>query len=178
MKWESDDTVPTHQCLLVGPPATRPEFREAQWHVAQHTPHTAMVTTADVGNPKDVHPTHKRPVGERLALAARATVYGEAIESSGPAFQALKITGSAAHLTFSHTGGGLIAKGGPLTGFAIAGADRKFVPATAEIRGDEVVVSSKDVPTPFAVRYGWENVPVCNLFNQAGLPALPFRSDR
>jgi sialate O-acetylesterase len=155
-----------------------PELREAQLLSWQHTPRTAMVVTIDCGDAKDIHPTRKQPVGARLALAARALAYGERIEYSGPVGGAIKVDGARAALGFTHLGRGLVAKGGgALTGFTVAGADKVFHPARAEIRGKTVVVSSEAVAQPVAVRYGWANVPEGNLFNKAGLPASPFRTD-
>jgi sialate O-acetylesterase len=154
-----------------------PEIREAQLLTWRHTPNTAMAVTTDCGDAKDIHPAHKQPVGARLALAARALAYGDKVEYSGPAFQSMAVSGNKATLRFDHLGGGLVAKGGPLQGFTIAGEDKVFVPARAEIRGSTVVVTSKTVAKPVAVRYGWANVPVVNLFNKAGLPASPFRTD-
>jgi sialate O-acetylesterase len=136
-----------------------------------------MVVTTDVGDANDIHPTRKGPVGARLALAARALAYGEKLEFSGPLFSALHIDGGRAVLSFTHLGGGLVAKDGPLRGFEISGADGKFQPATAEIRGETVVASAPSVPAPTAVRFGWANVPDGNLFNLAGLPATPFRTN-
>ena len=133
--------------------------------------------TIDCGDANDIHPAHKQPMGARLALAARALAYGEKLEYSGPVFDSLRISGHAAVLRFTHIGGGLVAKGGPLEGFTIAGADKIFHPAQAEIHGKTIVVNSTNVPQPVAVRYGWANVPEGNLFNRAGLPASPFRSD-
>jgi sialate O-acetylesterase len=89
----------------------------------------------------------------------------------------MKVEGDKAVLRFKHVGGGLVAEGGALKGFTIAGPDKKFVNAQAEIRGDTVVVSSPQVSRPVAVRYGWANCPVVNLFNKEGLPASPFRTD-
>jgi len=154
-----------------------PELREAQLLAWQRTPKTAMVVTTDCGDANDIHPPHKQPVGARLALAARAVAYGERLEYSGPVFETVKIKGGQATLRFTHVGGGLVAKGGPLKGFTIAGADKLFHPARAEIRGKTVVVTGAAVPQPVAVRYGWANVPEGNLFNKAGLPASPFRTD-
>jgi sialate O-acetylesterase len=154
-----------------------PEIREAQLLAWQRTPNTAMAVTMDCGDANDIHPTRKQPVGARLALAARALAYGERLEYSGPVFAALNIDGRKATLRFTHLGGGLLAKGGTLKGFTIAGADKVFHPAQAKIRGKTVVVTSADVPQPTAVRYGWANVPDGNLFNKAGLPASPFRTD-
>ncbi len=154
-----------------------PEVREAQFLTLTKSANTAMVVTTDVGDEKDIHPTNKEPVGIRLSLAARALAYGEKIEWSGPLYQSMKISGDRVGLTFTHVGKGLEAKGGELKGFTIAGADGKFVPATAVIQGSGVIVTSKEVPEPKAVRYGWANVPDVNLFNRDGLPASPFRTD-
>ena len=162
--------LPPHKVL-------RPELREAQLLTWQTTPNTAMAVTTDVGDAEDLHPKKKEPVGARLALAARALAYGEKLEYSGPAYEGMKIDGPRAILRFTHIGGGLVAQGGPLKGFTVAGADNVFVDAQAEIQNDTVVVSSDKVSAPLVVRYGWANVPDVNLFNQAGLPASPFRTD-
>ena len=155
-----------------------PEIREAQFLSLGKTTRTAMVVTADIGDANDIHPTNKAPVGARLALAARAIAYGEKLEYSGPLFQAAKADGATMVVSFTHLGGGLTVQGGgELKGFTIAGADKKFVPATARISGDTVIVSAPEITAPVAVRYGWANVPDVNLANQAGLPASPFRSD-
>jgi len=154
-----------------------PEIREAQLLTLKKVPHTGMAVTTDVGNATDIHPKQKEPVGTRLALAARALAYGEKIECSGPIFERLKIEGARALVGFNHIGGGLVAKDGELKGFTIAGEDKKFVPAKAEIKDGVVVVSSEQVAAPVAVRYGWANVPDVNLYNKEGLPASPFRSD-
>lgn len=155
-----------------------PEIREAQLLTWQNVPRTAMAVTADVGGATDVHPKQKEPVGARLALAARAIAYGEKIEYSDPVYHTMEIKGNRAILAFRHLGGGLVAKGGDLKGFTIAGADGQFVNATATIDGDKVVVSSPSAGKPVAVRYGWASTPDVNLFNKAGLPATPFRTDR
>ena len=136
-----------------------------------------MAVITDHGNAIDIHPTAKEPVGQRLALAACALIYGEKIEYSGPVFRKMKINGDKAVLSFDHLGGGLVAKDGALKGFTIAGADKKFVAAEAAIVGDTVVVSSADVKAPVAVRFGWVNIPDVNFFNKAGLPATSFRTD-
>jgi sialate O-acetylesterase len=155
-----------------------PEIREAQLLSWQHTSNTAMAVTMDCGDANEIHPTHKQPVGARLSLAARALAYGERVEYSGPVLESMAVEGNKAVLRFSHLGGGLVAKGGSLTGFTIAGPDKVFFPAWAEVRGQTIVVISKAVAKPVAVRYGWANVPKGNLFNKAGLPASPFRTDR
>lgn len=157
---------------------TPPEIREVQLRTWLETPATGMVVTIDCGDAENIHPSDKRPVGARLALVARAQVYGEKIVYSGPLYDGLKIDGSRTVLAFKHVGGGLVAKdGGELKGFVIAGKDKKFVPATAKIEGETIVVSSPEVTAPLSVRYGWENVPVPSLYNKEGLPASPFRTD-
>lgn len=156
---------------------THPAFREAQHRIWEKTPRTAMVVTTDVGDANDIHPTRKRPVGERLALAARALSYGEQVEYSGPVFKNMSIEGDRAVISFTHAENGLMAKGDVLSGFTIAGKNGKFIPARAVIDGSTVVVTSDKVNQPLAVRYGWAMVPNGNLFNRDGLPAVPFRTD-
>jgi sialate O-acetylesterase len=152
-------------------------LREAQLFTSLKVKNSAMAVTTDIGDPKDIHPKDKEPVGERLARAARALAYGQKVEYIGPLFDSVKIDGDKAMLTFKHIGGGLVAKGGPLTGFVIAGKDGKFVKAEANIVENTVVVRSPEVLNPVAVRYGWANFPVVNLYNREGLPASPFRTD-
>jgi sialate O-acetylesterase len=138
---------------------------------------TGMAVAIDVGESKDIHPKNKQDVGNRLALAALHIAYGQPIEYSGPLFRQATRENSGMRVWFDHADG-LQAKGGaPLTGFTIAGVDGNFVPADARIEGATVVVSSAQVPEPIAVRYAWADDPTCNLINQAGLPASPFRSD-
>jgi sialate O-acetylesterase len=136
---------------------------------------TAMAVTIDIGNPDNVHPTDKVDVGLRLARAARVLSYGEAIEDSGPIFRQATPEGASIRAWFDHAKG-LMAKGGELTGFEVAGVDGKFVAAPATIDGETVLVASPSVAEPMFVRYGWANSPQCNLFNGEGLPASPFRS--
>jgi len=153
------------------------ELRESQTLTAFTVPKCGLAVITDAGDEKDIHPKKKEPAGARLALAARAIAYGEKIVYSGPLYDSLKVEGNRAVLSFKHVGGGLVAKDGELKGFAIAGEDKKFVNAKAEIQGDKVVVTSQGVQKPVAVRYGWANFPVVNLFNKDGLPACPFRTD-
>ena len=136
---------------------------------------TAMAVTIDIGNPVDVHPTNKVDVGNRLARAARALSYGEAIEYSGPLFRQATPEGNAIRVWFNHAKE-LTTKTGELTGFEVAGADGKFVAATSRIDGVTLMVSSAEVAEPAFVRYGWANSPDCNFFNGEGLPASPFTS--
>ena len=183
--------------------STWAELREAQL-MTLALKNTGMAVITDLGDEGDIHPTPKRPVGERLALAARATTYGEKIVYSGPIYKSVKFDGNKAVLTFDHVGGGLVGKemvptrerktksgavvaawrvkegantSAPLIGFTMAGKDKAFHNAKAEIVGDTVVVTSDAVAEPSAVRFGWAQHPLCNLFNREGLPASPFRTD-
>jgi len=138
---------------------------------------TGMAVTIDIGNPDNIHPTDKLYVGLRLSRAARVLSYGEKVEDSGPMFRQATPEGGTVRAWFTHAKG-MMAKGGELTGFEVAGADGKFVSATAKIDGETVVASSPSIAEPVAVRYGWANSPQCNLFNGEGLPASPFTSAR
>ncbi len=153
------------------------ELREAQLLTARSMPNVALAVALDAGE-DHIHPRNKRPVGERLALQALAKVYGHELVSSGPLYAGCRIDGDKAVVAFEAVGPGLCTSdGGMLRGFVLAGTDRRFVPADALIVGDTVVVQSAQVKTPVAVRYAWADSPDCNLFNRAGLPASPFRSD-
>jgi sialate O-acetylesterase len=153
------------------------ELREAQLLSTHVLPNVGMAVITDVGEEDDIHPKQKEPVGARLALAARAIAYGEEIVYSGPEYKSLTIDGDEAVVGFNHVGGGLVIKGDALQGFELAGADRVFHNAKAEIRGETVVVTCPKVPAPVAVRYGWADYPVVNLWNADILPATPFRTD-
>ncbi len=153
------------------------ELREAQLMTLSASPKTGMALAIDVGTYDDIHPRNKQPVGARLALTARAVAYGEKIVHSGPVYQSMKAEGDKVVLSFKHTGGGLEARGGELKGFIIAGDDKVWREAKAEINGDRVIVSSPEVAKPAAVRYAWAKYPTCNLYNKEGLPATPFRTD-
>ena len=151
---------------------------------ALEIPNTGMASTMDISpigkrDPREAHPRNKRDVGYRLALWALAKTYGrENLVYSGPMYASYAIEGSRIRIRFDHVGGGLASRDGePLTWFQIAGVDRQFVPAEARIEGETVVVSSKDVPAPKAVRFGWHEIAVPNLMNREGLPAVPFRTD-
>lgn len=153
------------------------ELREAQLNTTKILPNVGMAVITDIGEEHNIHPTKKVPVGERLAIAARAIAYHEKIVYSGPIYKKMKVKGDKAVLSFDYVGSGLEARGGALKGFAICGPDKKFVWANAEIVGNTVVVSSPNVKEPVAVRYGWADFPVVNLWNKDGLPASPFRTD-
>lgn len=151
------------------------ELREAQLMTLKQ-PNTGMAVAIDIGDAANIHPANKQEVGRRLALIARAKTYGEKITYTGPVYTSAKANGKAMELTFSNAAG-LKAKGDKPTGFAIAGADKKFYWADAKIEGNKVIVSSAEVTAPVAVRYGWGNNPDCNLYNADDLPASPFRTD-
>ena len=153
------------------------ELREAQLYTTTVLPKNGMAVITDVGEEKDIHPKKKAPVGARLALAARGIAYGEKIVHSGPIYKKMQVKGGKVILSFDHVGGGLEARGGALKGFSICGSDKKFVWAVAKIENDKIVVSSPNVPEPVAVRFGWADFPVVNLWNKEGLPASPFRTD-
>jgi sialate O-acetylesterase len=157
--------------------STWAELREAQVFATQKLPKVGLAVITDVGEELDIHPRKKEPVGGRLALAARSIAYGQRLVYSGPSYKSMRVKGDQAILSFDHVGSGLVARDGELKGFAIAGEDRKFVWAAAHIEGDKVIVHSLDVQKPVAVRYGWANFPVVNLWNKDGLPASPFRTD-
>ncbi len=143
-------------------------------------PNTGMAVVTDIADLNDIHPRNKKDVGARLALWARAKIYGEKdLVYSGPLFKAMTVEGDKARIAFDHVGGGLIANDGqPLTWFEIAGEDHVFYKAAAAVDGDTVVVRSARVAAPRAVRFGWSQIAVPNLANKEGLPASPFRTDR
>lgn len=164
------------------PPTGQPEdsnwaaLREAQT-MTLDLPHTGMAVAIDIGEATDIHPKNKQEVGRRLGLVAQATVYYREVEFSGPMFAGVQEEDGKLRLSFRHAEGLKAADGGKIKGFAIAGEDRKFVWADAELQGDHIVLQSAQVPKPVAVRYGWADNPDCNLVNASGLPASPFRSD-
>ncbi len=153
------------------------ELRESQFLTTRALPNVGIGLAIDIGDAKDIHPRNKQEVGRRLALSALANAFGKDIEFSGPVFKTKEVQGNKIRLTFDHLGGGLVAKGSDkLDGFAIAGDDGKYYWADAVIDGESVIVSSPKVDKPAEVRYAWADNPVCNLYNQVGLPAVPFRT--
>jgi sialate O-acetylesterase len=142
-------------------------------------PRTGMAVISDlVDNVSDIHPQFKKPVGERLANIALADTYGKKdIVHRSPLYQSMDVEKNKIRITFSNAPGGLVSKGGEPTEFMIAGADQKFYPAKAKIEGSTVVVSAKEVKTPVAVRFGWNNSSIPNLFSKEGLPVSCFRTD-
>jgi sialate O-acetylesterase len=153
------------------------ELREAQSLTAKSVPHSCVAITVDTGNPDNIHPIDKKEPSERLALCALSEHYGMKVPYSGPTIASVEALPGALKIHFAHADGGLIAKGDKLAEFSIAGDDHKWQWADARIEGDAVIVSSSAVPNPKAVRYAWQANPVATLFNGAGLPAEPFRTD-
>jgi sialate O-acetylesterase len=157
--------------------SNNPLVREQQAEILS-LPNTGMAVTIDIGDPANVHPKNKEPLGYRLEVLALAKAYGDKnMEYSGPVYASMKVEGDAIRVNFTHAEG-MMARNPPLKSFQIAGADQRFVDADAKIEGDSVVVSSPQVPAPVAVRYAWDNYPnTANLYNASGLPAAPFRTD-
>lgn len=154
------------------------ELREAQLMTALNHPNCGLAVTIDIGEAKDIHPRNKQDVGKRLALAALKQTYGKEVVHSGPTYVSSTVEGDKMVLKFKNIGGGMIAKDGKLKWFQIAGEDKVFFWADAEIKDDTVIVSSPKIKEPAAVRYGWSiNPEGCNLYNKEGLPASPFRTD-
>ncbi len=154
-----------------------PELREAQM-MTLSLPNTGMAVTIDIGDPTNIHPKNKQDVGKRLALAAMKIAYDQDIVYSGPIYDSMEKEDDKIRIRFQHVGSGLMKIGNELQGFQIAGKDKNFVPAEAKIDGNTVIVSSDKVENPVAVRYGWKKNPEkCNLYNEEGLPASPFRTD-
>ena len=164
-KAPTDDTGSTYAFL-----------REAQT-LTLDLPQTGQAIAIDLGNPNDIHPTNKQDVGRRLALLAKHRVYGITGDDTGPTFANIIREGAALRIKFTHADGGLIAHDKPVQSLEVAGADKVFHPATAKILSDTLLVSALGVPEPVAIRYAWRNSPEANLYNGAGLPAVPFRSD-
>jgi sialate O-acetylesterase len=153
------------------------QIREAQTGTLE-VPRTGMALAIDIGEANDIHPKNKQEVGRRLSLAALAQVYFQEMEYSGPLYGGMQIEDGKVRLNLSNAQGLKTTDGGPIKGFALAGEDKKFHWATAEIEHDHVVVSCAEVKEPVAIRYGWADNPDLNLVNGAGLPASPFRSDK
>lgn len=181
----ADNDFPFYFVQLANWQPIKPEPGESEWAELREAqtltlrePKTGMAVTIDIGETNDIHPRNKLDVGHRLAVWALANTYNQKLEFSGPLFKSFSVKGNEIRLKFDHAKSGLkTSDGGPVKGFAIAGEDKRFVWAEARIEGDEIVVSSKDVAKPVAVRYAWADNPVTNLYNKVGLPASPFRTD-
>lgn len=154
------------------------ELREAQATTSQHVRNTGMAVAIDIGEGADIHPKDKQTVGYRLALSALHVAYGQSLPYSGPVYRSTKRQGSTLRVVFDRTDGGLEFKGPKLVGFQVAGPDHKYYWADAQIDGNTVLVSSTSVTNPVSVRYGWDADPEAGLYNGAGLPAVPFRTDK
>lgn len=154
-----------------------PYLREAQ-SAARSEPGTGMAMALDVGNENDIHPKDKQTVGHRLALLALAGTYGIGdVSAQGPHLASVAIAGKKVSVRWADADGLKTSDGGPARGFALAGPDGRYFPASATVSGCEVVLSSPEVPEPRNVRYGWADFLEVNLQNGAGLPAEPFRTD-
>ena len=185
-EWRSDFNNPKMPFLFVqlanynhpsyGEKPVWAELREAQLLTWQKVKNTGMAVSMDVGNKNDIHPTNKKPVGERLAATALNTVYKMKMPYSGPVFKSMKIKDNQIVLNFDFVYNGLTSKG-ELKGFTICSKDEKFVPAKAEIINNQIIVSAKGMESPVAVRYSWSNWSEGNLTNIEGFPATPFRTD-
>jgi sialate O-acetylesterase len=179
--WRNDwnnEKMPFYFVQISPHRSQNPEIREAQRLVFLNDAFTGMVVTTDNGDALDIHPRNKKLVGDRLSLWALKKQYGfKDIVASGPMYQTYKIEGNKIRIYFTDLADGLVAKNGDLKEFTIAGADEKFYPAEAKIDGNTIVVESPEVTAPKAVRFAWKNVPYPNLFNSAGLPASPFKTD-
>jgi sialate O-acetylesterase len=153
------------------------ETRESQAITAASVANTCLAVTIDTGDPDNIHAKEKLPVGERLAYCALAGYYHKHVVYAGPTLRSVDRLPGSIRLHFAHSDGGLVVKGQKLEEFSIAGEDRKWYWADARIEGNTVVVSSPSVPHPIEVRYAWQSNPAATLFNGAGLPAAPFRTD-
>jgi len=153
------------------------ELREAQT-MTLSLPNTGMATIIDIGEADDIHPTNKHDVGKRLALNALAKTYGQDVEFSGPMYKSHEVEGNKVIIEFSHADGLYASDEADVKGFTVAGEDKQFYTANAEINGDKIIVANPNVTDPVAVRYAWANNPATNLYNSAGLPAVPFRTDQ
>jgi sialate O-acetylesterase len=152
-------------------------LREAQSQTLD-LPNTGQALAIDLGDPDDIHPTNKQDVGRRLALLAKNRVYGYQAEDTGPTFANVRLGGAALVATFSHSAGGLtIHNATEVADVEVAGEDKVFHPARVAVSSSIMIASSPDVKQPVALRYAWKNAPNANLYNGAGLPAVPFRSD-
>lgn len=151
-------------------------LREAQFKTLS-LPNTGMATTIDIGEVGDIHPKNKQDVANRLVLAAEKIAYHKDLVSSGPVFKSMKVEGNKIRLRFENSKSGFLIKGDLPKGFAIAGADKKFVWAKAIIEGNSILVYADEVKEPLAIRYNWGNSPEGNIYNQENLPAVPFRTD-
>ncbi|MDX1941074.1 MAG: sialate O-acetylesterase [Saprospiraceae bacterium] len=188
-RWTNSGTFPFLFVQLANFMQAKSDPSESDWAVLRESQSKTLTTTTntgqaviiDIGEADDIHPRNKQDVGYRLSLAARKLAYGDdKIIYSGPVYKSMKIESNKIRLSFDHVGGGLMAKDkyGYLKGFAIAGADKKFVWSQAIIDGDHVIVWNDNIKNPVAVRYAWADNPEdANFYNKEGLPASPFRTD-
>ena len=179
--WRDDfnqGDIPFYFVQIAPHRSQNPEIRDAQLYAYRNTKNTGIVVTTDAGDSTNIHPRNKQVVGLRLSKWALADTYGcKDIVKSGPLYKKMKVEEDKIRIYFDFVGGGLQCKGEALTHFTICGSDQKFKPAKAVIEGNTVVVRSDEVTKPVAVRFGWEYIPMPNLYNKEGMPASPFRTD-
>ena len=183
-RW-GDDTLPFILTQLpMYKSASDPDYkhwciiREAQMKAFRTVKNTGIAVTTDCGEFDNIHPVDKLPVGERLCLQAEKLVYGMDVDAFGPLFRDLVYKDGGALLSFDHAEKGFDLHTDTVTGFELAGADKNFVPAEADIRGSEIFISSPDVSDPQYVRYDWSNWIVPSLFGKNGIPLAPFTTER
>ena len=184
--WWGDEKLPFYFVQLASFRAREAQPSEGGWPRLRESQlktlslhNTGMAVAIDIGAAMEIHPRNKQDVGRRLARWAMRDCYGDTdIEVSGPLYASNAVEGDKIRISFTHVGGGLKAKGDALKGFAIAAADKKFVWAQASIEGESVVVWNANIASPRYVRYAWADNPECTLYNGAGLPASPFRTDQ
>lgn len=183
--WREEWNCPELPFLIVQLPSFRPGgdptgeawavLRESQQAAADAVPGTGLVVAIDCGDERDIHPTGKRPVAERLAAAARAVAYGEAVKWSAPRFRSMETRGALAIVSFDGAEGGLAADAEPIPGFELCGEDGVYRPARARLVSGRVEASSPLVAAPSGIRYAWGNAPAYGLRGAGGLPVAPFR---
>lgn len=177
-EWKQGD-FPFYFVQIAAEKDKTPILRDAQTQVWKTVNNTGMAVAIDEGDSANIHPRNKALIGERLAYWALAKDYGfKDVAFSGPLYKSMKISGNSLQLFFDFAEKGLLAKGDHLREFYVAGADKQFYPAKAVISGNTVIVSSEKVETPLYARYAWKNYMHPNLYNQQGLPAIPFKTDK
>ena len=162
----SGDPDYKHWCLI----------REAQMRAFNTVKNTGIAVTIDCGEMDNIHPVDKIPVGERLCLQAEKLVYGMDVPAFGPVYESSSVSDGTMFISFAHAEDGLEIKGGRLSGFELAGEDKKFFPADTELCGSRVMLFSEQVPEPKYARYAWGNFPEYSVFGRNGIPLAPFRT--
>ena len=157
-----------HWCLI----------REAQMRAFQTVKNTGIAVITDCGELDNIHPTDKLPVGERLCLQAQKLAYGMNVKAFGPIYSSYEYINGGIKLSFEYAENGFNVKDEEPIGFEIAGEDKKFYPAKAEITENKIFISSEKVSVPVYARYCWVNYGEVNIYNETGIPLAPFRTHR